>query len=211
MGYASKENEEIMSKFKIHYPTGATPLDLDEIKDLIPDYISTEGELNQLEQANITDAIVWVGKQSLDDLLSVSFTLKLHKNMFDQVWRWAGQVRRSNKNIGVMKEQILDSLDQLLKNTQWWIENNTYPIDEIAIRFHHRLVQIHVFSNGNGRHSRLMTDLLLEKNKAQKFSWGSLKSSSSLDVEGERRAEYIAALKKADQSKFDDLMKFVRS
>lgn len=92
-----------MSKFKISYPSGATSIDPDELKDLIPDYISTMGELNQLEQSNIADGFIWAGKQDLDDLLSVTFVLKLHQNMFKQVWNWAGKTRKSNKNIGVMK------------------------------------------------------------------------------------------------------------
>lgn len=200
-----------MSKFKIECPSGATPINSDEIKELIPDYISTMGELNQLEQSNIVDAFIWVGKQDFENLLSVTFVMKLHENMFSQVWKWAGKMRRSNKNIGVMKEQIMNDLGQLLKNTEWWIENKTFPIDEIAARFHHRLVQIHVFVNGNGRHARLMTDLLLEKNGANKFSWGSLSDPSPIEVEGVKRTEYIAALKKADSDDFSDLIKFARS
>lgn len=110
-----------------------------------------------------------------------------------------------------MKEQIMNDLGQLLGNTKWWIENKTFPIDEIAARFHHRLVQIHVFANGNGRHARLMTDLLLEQNGANKFSWGSLNDPSPLEVEGSKRMEYISSLKKADKDDFFDLIKFVKS
>lgn len=200
-----------MSKFKILYPSGATPIDPDEAQYLIPDYISTMEELNQLEQKNIADALIWVGNQDLENLLSVTFVLKLHEKMFNQVWKWAGRIRKSNKNIGVMKEHILMHLDQLMKNTDWWIKNKTFPIDEIAARFHHRLVQIHVFPNGNGRHARLMTDLLLEVNGANKFSWGSLNDPSPLEVESAKRKEYIAALKKADQNDFSDLINFARS
>ncbi len=200
-----------MSKLIIKYPSGATPIDPEEIKDLIPDYISTLGELNQLEQANIADAVVWTGRQRLEDLLSTTFVMKLHEKMFNQVWRWAGKIRRSNKNIGVMQEQIITSLEQLLKNTEWWIENKTFPIDETAIRFHHRLVHIHVFANGNGRHARLMTDLLLEANGTGKFSWGAGTDPTPLEVEGTKRTEYISALKNADQNDFADLIKFARS
>ena len=149
-----------MTKFKILYPSGAMPIDPDEAKDLVPDYISTMGELNQLEQSNIADGFVWAGKQDLDDLLSVTFVLKLHENMFKLVWKWAGKIRKSNKNIGVMKENIMTDLAILIGNAQFWIENKTFSNDEIAARFQHRLVQIHVFPNENGRHVRLMTDLI---------------------------------------------------
>lgn len=200
-----------MSKFRIDYPNGATPIDPDEVRDLIPDFISTMAELNQLEQANIADAVVWVGRQNLQDILSATFILKLHEKMFNQVWKWAGKMRKSNKNIGVMKELIMNELGLLIKNTEWWIQNETFSLDEIAVRFHHRLVQIHIFVNGNGRHARLMTDLLLEKNGVRRFSWGALNGPSLLEVEGAKRTQYIKSLKKADQDDFTDLLLFVRS
>ncbi len=200
-----------MSKFKISYPSGATPIDPDELKDLIPDYISTMGELNQLEQSNIADGFVWAGKQDLDELLSVTFVLKLHENMFKQVWKWAGKTRKTSKNIGVMKENIMTDLGILIGNTKFWMEHKTFNNDEIAARFHHRLVQIHVFPNGNGRHARLMTDLLLQKLGENKFTWGTLGAHTPLEVEGKTRSDYVAALKKADKDDFVDLIKFVKS
>ena len=200
-----------MSKFKVSYLSGATPINPDELKDLIPDYISTMGELNQLEQSNIADGFVWAGKQDLDDLLSVTFILKLHENMFKLVWKWAGKIRKSNKNIGVMKENIMTDLAILIGNTKFWIENKTFSHDEIAARFHHRLVQIHVFPNGNGRQARLMTDLLLRKLGENKFTWGTLGTHNQLEIEGKIRSDYIAALKKADKDDFVDLIKFVKS
>lgn len=200
-----------MTKFKIIYPSGATPIDHDELRDLIPDYISTLGELNQLEQSNIADGFIWAGKQDLDDLLSVSFILKLHEKMFTQVWKWAGKIRKSNKNIGVEKEDIITNLAIHIGDTKFWIKNKTYSHDEIAVRFHHRLVQIHVFPNGNGRHARLITDLLLQSLGENKFTWGQLGANTSLDVEGHTRSGYIAALKKADKNDFSDLIKFVKS
>lgn len=196
---------------KVIYPNGATPIDPDELKDLIPDYISTMGELNQVEQSNIADAYLWAGKQRYGDLLSATFIFKLHEKMFNQVWKWAGRMRRSNKNIGVMKENIMNELGHLLGNTKFWIENKTFCSDEVAARFHHRLVQVHVFPNGNGRHARLMTDLLLIKSGEPKFTWGATGAYTPLEVEGKTRTEYINALKKADQGAFSDLIKFTRS
>lgn len=200
-----------MSKFKIIYPSGATPIDLDEIKDLIPDYISTMGELNQVEQSNIADAFVWVDRQALDELLTGTFVFKLHERMFNQVWRWAGQTRRSNKNIGVMKEHIMNDLAQLLGDAKYWVDHGVFSKDEAAARFHHRLVQIHIFPNGNGRHARLMTDLFLKKYGEPSFSWGTNTTRAPIEVEGKTRAEYITALKSADSGDFGLLMKFVRS
>jgi len=200
-----------MSKFKVLYPSGATPIDPDELKDLIPDYVSTMSELNQLEQSNIADGFIWAGKQNLDDILTVTFVLNLHENMFNQVWRWAGMKRNTNKNIGVLKENIMTDLSRLLDNTQYWIDHKTFDVDEIVIRFHHRMVQIHIFPNGNGRHARLMADLLLKKLGGTKFSWGTKGAHTPLEIEGKTRSEYVAALKKADQGSFSSLTKFVRS
>ena len=200
-----------MSKFKVTYPSGATPIEPDGLRDLIPDYISTMSELNQAEQSNIADGFVWAEKQIQADLLSASFIIKLHQKMFDQVWTWAGKMRRSNTNIGVGKEHIMNELGQLLGNTQYWIKNNTYNIDETAARFHHRLVPIHVFPNGNGRHARLMTDLILMKNGASRFSWGTNGTYTPLEAEGRTRSDYLAALKKADKNDFNPLIAFARS
>ncbi|NCN39874.1 mobile mystery protein B [bacterium] len=200
-----------MPKFKVIYPSGATPIEPDGLRDLIPDYISTMSELNQAEQSNIADGFVWAEKQIRNDLLNASFTFKLHKKMFDQVWRWAGTIRRTNTNIGVAKENIMSDLAQLLENTRYWMDHNTYEIDEIAARFHRRLVEIHVFPNGNGRHARLMTNLILQKTGVPKFTWGTSKSHTPLEVEGRTRSEYISALKKADRKDFEALIIFARS
>lgn len=200
-----------MAKFKVTYPNGATPIDPDEQKDLIPDYIATISELNQAEQTNIADAFLWAEKQDLSELLTATFVFKLHEKMFNQVWHWAGKQRWSNKNIGVMKEQIVNDLGQLMKNTEYWIQNKTYPVDDLAARFHHKLVHIHVFPNGNGRHARLLTDLLLIQMNEPKFTWGTKTAATPLEIEGKTRSEYIAALKKADSGDFDALKKFARS
>jgi Fic-DOC domain mobile mystery protein B len=200
-----------VSKFKIAYPYGTTSIEAGEIKDLIPDYISIMSELNQVEQSNIADAFIWADQQPLDELLTGTFVFKLHEKMFNQVWRWAGQTRKSNKNIGVMKEHIMNDLAQLLGDVQFWLQKNIFSTDEIAVRFHHRLVQIHVFPNGNGRHARLMTDLLLKKYGEPKFSWGANTAQASIDIESVTRAEYIAALKSADNGDYGPLIKFVRS
>lgn len=178
---------------------------------MIPDYISTMGELNQVEQSNIADAFVWVDRQSLDELLTGTFVFKLHERMFNQVWKWAGQARRTNKNIGVMKEHIMNHFAQLLGDAKYWVDNSVFSKDEAAVRFHHRLVQIHIFSNGNGRHARLMTDLFLKKYGEARFSWGTNSTHTPIEVEGKTRDEYIAALKSADAGDFRLLMKFVRS
>ena len=191
---------------------GQTPLDEEESEGLKIPAISTKGELDEFEQKNIEEAIQWtVGKKmKLEKLLSEEFVKSLHKRMYGEVWKWAGKFRLSEKNIGTQSWNIPTELKVLLEDTKYWIENGTYSEDEIAIRFKHRIVSIHCFPNGNGRHSRLMADLIAEKLCKQKiFSWG--QSHSNLSNENDARSSYLAALKKADKGDYTDLLTFARS
>ena len=192
----------------IEYTDGATPLDYDELKGLLPTHITTRGQLNFLEMENINQAMIWSENLKTNDILNVKFIYKLHKKMFSDVWKWAGKFRQSNKNIGLPFIQIAVELQTLCDDSQAWIEYDTYPPDEFAARFHHRLVFIHPFSNGNGRHARLMADLILEKLfTAEVFSWG----GESLANHNKTREGYIKALKMADEHNYSLLLEFVRS
>lgn len=193
-------------------PRGATPLDPDEIGGLIPSHISTQGELNEAEQANILKAHLWLSKKKKHkDVLTDTFIRNLHKRMFSDVWKWAGKFRTSGKNIGVPAHQISISIAELCRDTHYWIENKSYSMDEIGARFHHRLVLIHAFPNGNGRHARTMTDVLLKSYECQPFSWGTNTYKSELNMHGEARTFYLEALREADNKRFEKLLKFVRT
>jgi Fic-DOC domain mobile mystery protein B len=190
------------------YPEGATPIDEDEKEGLLIPHISTREELNEWEQRNITDAYSWLDRTRRKDYLSEEFIRKLHEEMFGKVWAWAGDYRQTDKNIGVDWAQIPIHFRQLLDDVRYWIDHETYSPDEIATRFHHRLVLIHLFPNGNGRHARVMTDVLLEKALDQEpFSWG----SGNLIEEGDVRATYIQALRSADAHDYEPLLNLVRS
>ena len=190
------------------YPEGATPLNPDEAEGLLLPHITTRGELNRWEQENIAEAEKWVFKKKSKDLLSLKFTCQLHKKMFGSVWKWAGEFRKSGKNIGIECWAIGSELKKLLADVETWIECEGYSPDEIAARFHHRLVVIHLFANGNGRHARLMADLLLVQFfKRPRFTWG----SENLNQIGDCRQRYIAALQSADHRDYNPLLEFVRS
>ena len=130
--------------------------------------------------------------------------------MFYQVWRWAGIQRKTDKNIGVDFSQIPMKLKYLFEDTKYWIKNKTYTWDELAVRFHYRLVLIHTFPNGNGRHARLMADILLKINGQEPFTWGERIYHSSADVENKTRKLYLVALRKADAGSFSELIAFAR-
>jgi Fic-DOC domain mobile mystery protein B len=196
-----------LSKFEIKYPVGATPLDPDELAGLVPTYISTQGDLNQLERENILAAATWALGKSNHDCLNISFCLDLHKRMFSRVWKWAGKTRLTEKNIGAPKEQIFTKLKILFDDTEFWIQQKTYNFDEISARFHHRLVAIHAFPNGNGRHARLMTEVIQIVNGEVPFTWGSSDLYSSIS---EARKDYLSALRSADKGDLRALIQFVR-
>ncbi len=187
-------------------PDDATPLTPEERDGLIPTHIALRRELNELEQQNIIAASAWAFGQRRSPVAE-PFGRNLHKRMFGQVWRWAGVYRASDKNIGVPHWEVPVRLREALDNTRYWIENKTFPNDEIAVRFHHALVFIHPFPNGNGRWSRLMADLLIVVLGGERFSWG----RSSLRNADDTRSAYIAALKAADGHDFGALIAFARS
>lgn len=194
---------------ELNYLDGQTPIDEDEKDGLLIETISTRRDLDEFEQLNIEEAIQWLYGQKfkVHDIFSEKFVLDIHKRMFGNVWGWAGTFRKSNKNIGVDKHQISVELKQLCDDGLYWVENCTYSPEEIAIRFKHRIVSIHCFSNGNGRHSRLMGDIIVEKIFALKvFTWGADNLSENTDA----RTLYIAAVKAADQGDFEPLLNFAR-
>lgn len=190
------------------YPEGATPIDPDEAEGLLLTHITTLGELDRWEQENIVEALTWLDKTNPTDILNEQFVKELHRRMFGSVWKWAGHFRRSDKNIGGPWYQISTSLKNLCDDARFWIKLEEESPDEMAIRFHHRLVSIHPFPNGNGRHARLMTDILLENvMKCPRFTWG----SGNLSKPGDIRQNYIAALRAADEHNYEPLLKFVRT
>ncbi len=195
---------------EIKYNDGQTPLSEEEKEGLLIPSISTRGELDEFEQQNIEEAILWSLKRNFkkDNLFTESFIRESHKRMYGNVWAWAGEFRKTNKNIGVDKWHIATDLTILLGDVQFWCTNNIFSADETAIRFKHRLVSIHCFANGNGRHSRLMADIIIKQFfKLPYFTWG---SNSAEDPSNTRR-RYLNALKLADKGDVEPLIKFARS
>ena len=188
---------------------GNTPLAPEELDDLIPN-LGTREELNEWERENILKARRWaLGRRSLanSDPISDQYIRKLHDKMFDQTWKWAGIYCKTEKTMGVPVQQMREMLVALLGDANCWMENHTYPADEIAVRFHHRLVLIHLFPNGNGRHARLIADVLAVRLGRPVFSWGRL----SLIKRGEVRGKYLQALRAADAGDIAALIEFARS
>ena len=189
--------------------SGNTSLSPEEQDDLIPD-LSTREELNEWERQNIVEAYAWaLERRNLrrTDPLAEPYVRELHRRMFDQTWKWAGAYRSTEKNIGIAHYQVREALAALLGDVRYWLEHETFPPDEVAVRFHHRLVWIHPFANGNGRHARIMADILAERQGRPAFTWG----GASIVQPGEFRSRYIQALRAADASDIRQILKFARS
>jgi Fic-DOC domain mobile mystery protein B len=195
---------------ELQYKDGQTPLDEEEKEGIKIKSITTQGELDEFEQLNIEKAIEWTIHANLkaERILTEKFIKFLHKKMYNEVWKWAGEFRKIDKNIGINWTQIGVELKTLIDDTKYWVENKTFSPEEIAIRFKHGIVAIHCFSNGNGRHSRLMADIIIESIfENEIFSW----RKSNMVKANETRKAYIKALREADNGKIEPLIKFARS
>lgn len=186
----------------------STPLTPDEHAALIPSYVTLRSELNEIEQIGIDRADDWAFSRRRGDVLDEDFLCALHKRMFGAVWAWAGEFsKESGGNIGLDTWEIGPALRQLRGDVRYWIDHESFPPDEIAARFHHRLVRIHPFPNGNGRLSRLAADLLIVQLGGPRFSWG----RGNLVAISDLRRRYVEALRAADGEVIGPLLAFVRS
>jgi Fic-DOC domain mobile mystery protein B len=192
------------------YKDGQTPINAEEKDGLKIKSISTQGELDEFEQLNIEKAVEWTIRTKLnaEKILTEKFIKDLHKRMYGDVWKWAGEFRRTEKNIGIPWTEINIELKILLDDTRYWIANKIFSPEEVAIRFKHRIVSIHCFPNGNGRHSRMMADIIIEAIfEVEIFSW----HQSNMVHANETRTKYIEALREADNGNLDPLITFAKN
>jgi Fic-DOC domain mobile mystery protein B len=191
---------------------GATPIEGDDLDGLIPTFIATRADLNLAEQANIEKATRWAFRRrrivSPSELLDVAFAREVHRRMFGDVWRWAGQNRTRVTNIGIEPYRITTEVKALLDDARYWHEHETYEIAERAVRLHHRLVSVHPFRNGNGRHSRFMADYYLQVSDHPRLAWG---GGKNLVIDSAARSAYIDALREADRGDVQPLLTFALS
>jgi Fic-DOC domain mobile mystery protein B len=199
-----------LNDFVAREAKSSTPLAHDDLLGLIPAWIATRDDLNLAEFTNINAAqtqSIW-RKFSTDQLLDDLRLRRLHKAMFGNVWAWAGQYRTRNLNLGIDFSNVSLEVRNLLEDAKYWFNSNAADqIEADACAFHHRLVAIHPFANGNGRHARFYADLLLQSKGLPAFTWGGV----SLSDASEKRTAYIHALQLADRGDTRALQAFVRS
>ena len=192
-------------------PDDATPLAPAERDGLKLTWITTRADLNAAEQDNIDAGAAWAFRSRRANILTVAFSIALHRQMFGQVWDWAGHYRTTERNIGIAPYRIGTETAQLFDDAAFWVANETYEPDELAVRLHHRLVFVHPFPNGNGRHARMMADLLIRRLGAPPFSWGSNRDDRVIHDIGDLRKRYVSALRAADGNDYEPLIAFARS
>ncbi len=196
-------------------PEGATPIDAEDLEGLIPDFVATRADLNQVEYENIAKSLPWALRQvrvgGASRLFDDAFVFELHRRMFSDVWTWAGSKRRRETNIGVAPHQIATALRQALDDARYWHEDDVYDLDHRAARIHHRLVSVHPFPNGNGRCTRLIADLYLQSMGVAPFSWAAGRLEGGSEAQRDVRRAYIAALEAAPTDDCDALVAFARS
>lgn len=191
-------------------PDDATPLVPAERDGLKLTWITTRADLNAAEQDNIDAGAAWAFRSRRANILTVAFSIALHRQMFGQVWDWAGHYRTTERNIGIAPYRIGTETAQLFDDAAFWVANETYEPDELAVRLHHRLVFVHPFPNGNGRHARMMADLLIRRLGAPPFSWGSNRDDGVIHDIGDLRKRYVSALRAADGNDYEPLIAFAR-
>jgi len=191
-------------------PDDATPLAPAERDGLKLTWITTRADLNAAEQDNIDAGAAWAFRSRRANILTVAFSIALHRQMFGQVWDWAGHYRTTERNIGISPYRIGTETAQLFDDAAFWVANETYEPDELAVRLHHRLVFVHPFPNGNGRHARMMADLLIRRLGAPPFSWGSNRDDGVIHDIGDLRKRYVSALRAADGNDYEPLIAFAR-
>ena len=191
-------------------PDDATPLVPAERDGLKLTWITTRADLNAAKQDNIDAGAAWAFRSRRANILTVAFSIALHRQMFGQVWDWAGHYRTTERNIGIAPYRIGTETAQLFDDAAFWVANETYEPDELAVSLHHRLVFVHPFPNGNGRHARMMADLLIRRLGAPPFSWGSNRDDGVIHDIGELRKRYVSALRAADGNDYEPLIAFAR-
>ncbi len=189
-------------------PEGATPID--DVSGLLVD-ITTRGELNDAEGLNILTATDWIDKGRIDDLFTVQFYRELHTKMYDQVWSWAGALRSQTGQTthpGSRPEAVDLDLGRVAMefHCEWEALNDNSHLLPFISRYHHALVLVHPFNNGNGRWSRLAADAVIQRLAGRPpLTW----ATDTLVVDSDERKEYIAALQAADTGDFQPLLDYI--
>jgi len=184
---------------------GQTVLSPVEKKGLKLTHISNMKELDEAEQMNINEGLLWLQGQKSEDYISEDFFQKLHLKLFGKVWRWAGVYRHTNKNIGIDYWKVPREMNGFVENANYWLKNKSYPDwPEFLAHFHHKLVFIHPFPNGNGRFSRIVTNHLCKMNQHEAPTW-----QAHLEPKV-RRGHYIKSLREADDKQYSKLIDFFK-
>lgn len=199
----------MVSNFSFKDRDGQTPLPPELQKGLKLKHIQNMGELDEFEEKNIAEGLVWLKKNN-ENYRQYNFWEKLHKKLFGNVWSWAGKLRdhELDNPYFLLPHHIRPALKTLEDDFEYWLKKREISFNEIAARFHERIETIHPFPNGNGRFGRILVEHFCLKEKAEVPKWGmAIKNDPKL-----RREKYIDALDEARRTKkYEVLIKFMYS
>ncbi|HXQ81690.1 MAG TPA: mobile mystery protein B [Opitutaceae bacterium] len=189
---------------------GSGPIAPKEAALLLPS-LSTRAQLDEIERLRINAARVWAMRGAVlrrGDLLTEAFVRDLHRRMFGGIWRGAGRYRTNEGGKGWEARRIPGGVRMFLDDAEGWIRFSTYPVHEAAVRLHHRLRSIQPWSNGNGRHARLLADIVVASQGEEPLTWGSRSDPAGSPRAG---ARYLDAIRAADSGGMERLVDFARS
>lgn len=181
---------------------GQTPLD--DLSGLRVKGVRTTAQLNAAEAENIRKATVkylMVRPSRRSARFEVAWLCKLHREMFGDVWDWAGKFRKRETNIGAPPAVTEQRLHNLLEDLKAW-EMSGMPLLEQAVRLHHVAVLIHPFPNGNGRWSRMVGNIWLRLHGAEPVIW----PEATIGAASAVRGEYLQAVRAADKGDYTALL-----
>ena len=191
-------------------PIGATPGG--DTSGLLLEHLSTTTARNAAETEAISrayDKYVFRARRKKQgtEWLTDDFIRRVHADMLGTIWEWAGKYRQTKFNLGVDPHLIREQIKLFTEDFLYWNgTESTMSVIEIAARIQHRLTNIHPFTNGNGRHARLITDIFLHSRKLPIPQWPQIQLMAQGNEIGE---QYITAMKKADNGDINDLIQFI--
>ncbi len=183
-------------------PEDSTPIN--DLSGLIPSGITVKSALDEWEAENILKAYNRYLKTSRKRAISPGLITAVHKEMFGLTWKWAGSFRKENLNLGVEWFAIPVEIKKLCDDIAFWEKSKNVNILEQSVRIHHRLVRIHPFLNGNGRHARMIADIFLSGRGKKLPLWPDKDMVETTDI----RKRYIHCLKEADNGDYAGLLEF---
>ncbi len=175
---------------------GETPLD--DISGLKLKHIRTVSGRADVEFENMALAIdkyLTRAPSRRTAPFSLRWMLRVHREMFGNVWTWAGKRRTTDGlTLGVPAIRVEIALEELSRDLSLWRDAPIGRQEEAAI-LHHRAVSIHPFLDCNGRWARMLSRIWQLQHTGDYTRWP---ETELFQGQSSLRPAYIRALQEAD-------------